>query len=226
MSKGFFITGTDTEIGKTFVSCLLLHALSVNAKRVVGMKPIVAGRENGQWLDAELLRAASNIQVPHELMNPYALDLPIAPHIAAELQGIDMDLMTINHAFQALSASADYVIVEGVGGFLVPINAHQDTSDMARMLDLPVILVVGMRLGCLNHALLTVRAIQNAGLSLYGWVANCIDPDMPRLEENIIALQHRIDRPLLGTIPFDAKPNMLMLSRLINFPDEMSTDPS
>jgi len=221
MASGFFITGTDTGIGKTFISCLLLQALSAKRKTVVGMKPIAAGRDSGIWSDVELLRAAGNVKVSREIMNPYALDLPIAPHIAAERQGVGIDIATIQTAFQTLTRVADYVIVEGVGGFLVPVNENQDTSDMARLLDLPVILVVGMRLGCLNHALLTVQAIKETGLPLTGWLANCIDPETLELEENIAALQHRIDSPLLGTIPFVSSPDMLELSRLINLPDSV-----
>ncbi len=221
VTSGFFITGTDTGIGKTFISCLLLHALSAKGKSVVGMKPIAAGQDNGKWSDVELLRTAGNTQVSYKLMNPYALDLPIAPHIAAERQEIKIDLAVIDHAFHALAKVADFVIVEGVGGFLVPVNENQDTSDMAQLFGLPVILVVGMRLGCLNHALLTVQAIKEAGLPLAGWVANCIDPEIQALEENIAALQHRIDSPLLGTIPFDNIPDMLVLSRLINFPNNI-----
>nr|WP_090333041.1 dethiobiotin synthase [Nitrosomonas sp. Nm51] len=216
MTAGFFVTGTDTGIGKTLVSSLMLHALSALGNKTVGMKPIAAGKENGKWPDVELLRTAGNVQVPHELINPYALDQAIAPHIAARQQGVEIDLPAILNAFHALKKAADYVVVEGAGGFLVPINTYQDTSDMAQSLGLPVILVVGMRLGCINHALLTVHAVQHAGLPLLGWVANCIDPKMQALEENIIALQHRIDRPLLGTVPFDSKPDLPALSRFID----------
>ncbi len=221
MASGFFITGTDTGIGKTFISCLLLHALSSRHINVVGMKPIAAGADGGMWSDVELLRAAGNVEVSREVMNPYALDLPIAPHIAAEQQGVGIDLITIQHAFQTLAQVADHVIVEGVGGFLVPVNETQDTADMAISLGLPVILVVGIRLGCLNHALLTVQAIKESGLPLAGWVANCIDPDIQVLEENIAALQHRIEGSLLGTIPYDNAPDMHALSRLIKLPDSV-----
>lgn len=213
MSAGFFITGTDTGIGKTLVSCLLLHVLAAKKKKAVGMKPIAAGSENGQWRDVEWLRAAGNIDVSRELINPYALDAPIAPHLAAAHQGIEIDLMNIAAAFQVLKNRADFVVVEGVGGFRVPVNLRQDTSDLARLLDLPVILVVGMRLGCINHALLTAQAIQQAGLSLGGWVANCIDPDCRALDENITTLRHRLNCPLIGIVPFSGAIDRRALSQ-------------
>lgn len=202
MGKGFFVTGTDTGIGKTTVSCALLHAFAAQGKKVAGMKPIVAGSENGQWLDVEQLLTASNVNVTRQQINPYAFDPPISPHLAAQQSGTEIDLSVIHHAYQQLSAKADLVIVEGAGGFLVPINDRQNGADLAKMLNLPVILVVGMRLGCLNHALLTAQAIQAAGLTLAGWVANCIDPQMEVVAENIATLEQRLDCPLLGTLPF------------------------
>ncbi len=205
MGKGFFVTGTDTGIGKTTVSCALLHAFAAQGKKVVGMKPIAAGSENGQWPDVEQLFAAGNVDVPRQKINPYAFDPPIAPHIAAQQVGMEIDLSVIHRAYQELSTTADIVIVEGVGGFLVPVNRHQTGADLAKTLNLPVILVVGMRLGCLNHALLTAQAIKAAGLSLAGWVANCIDPDILMLTENIATLEQRLDCPLLGVVPFDMK---------------------
>ncbi len=208
MSAGFFVTGTDTGIGKTYVSCLLLQTLATRHQSVVGMKPIAAGNEQGQWQDVELLRAAGNIAVLQDDLNPYALQAPIAPHIAAGQEGIAIEIAHIRHCYDRLAKSADVVVVEGVGGFLVPINAHETTADLARALNLPVILVVGMRLGCINHALLTVQAIQHAGLRLAGWVANGIDPGMLMPEENIAALQQRIDAPLLGKVPFAETPDM------------------
>ncbi|GJL75179.1 dethiobiotin synthase [Nitrosomonas sp.] len=216
MTGSFFVTGTDTGIGKTFVSCLLLHAFAVQNKTVAGMKPIAAGKDNGKWLDVELLRAASNVDVPYEWMNPYALNSPVAPHIAARQEAVEIDLAKIHTAFHQLKKSAECIIVEGVGGFLVPVNERQDTSDLAKLLGLPVVLVVGMRLGCINHALLTQRAIQQIGLPLAGWVANCIDPGTLVLDENIAALRKRLDCPLLGVVPYAAMPNMEVLSQSIN----------
>lgn len=203
MGQGYFVTGTDTGVGKTTISCALLRTFAAQGKKVVGMKPVVAGSENGRWHDVEQLIAASNINAVREHINPYAFDPPVSPHIAAQQAGIDIDLAVIQHAYQALSNQADVVIVEGAGGFLVPLNAQQTGADLARALNLPVILVVGMRLGCLNHALLSAQAIRAAGLPLAGWVANGIDPQMMALEENIATLERRLDGPLLGVVPFD-----------------------
>ena len=202
MPSGLFVTGTDTGVGKTYISCLLLHALAARNMAVVGMKPIAAGCENGQWRDVELLRFASNVDVPLDDLNPYALQTPIAPHIAARQEGVTLKIAYIGQCYDRLARNAELVIVEGAGGLLVPINTYETTIDLVRTLNLPVMLVVGMRLGCINHALLTAQAIKHAGLCLVGWVANCVDPGMLALEENIAALQHRIDAPLLGQIPF------------------------
>ena len=169
------------------------------------MKPIAAGSENGQWIDVERLLAASNVSVSRQLINPYAFDLPISPHIAAQQAGTEIDLAVIHQAYQELSAKADIIIAEGAGGFLVPINQWQNGANLAQILNLPVILVVGMRLGCLNHALLTAQAIQAVGLVLAGWVANCIDPQMLALVENIQTLEQRLNSPLIGILPFAPK---------------------
>lgn len=203
MATGFFVTGTDTGIGKTTVSCALLHAFAVQGKTVVGMKPIAAGSENGQWIDVEHLLAASNVNVTRQQINPYAFDPPISPHIAAQQAGMEIDLSVMHRAYLELSKQAEIIIVEGAGGFWVPINQHQTGADLAKILDLPVILVVGMRLGCLSHALLTGQAIRAAGLTLAGWVANCIDPQMLALAQNIATLEQWMDCQLLGVVPFE-----------------------
>ena len=203
MGQGYFITGTDTGVGKTTVSCALLHTFAAQGHKAVGMKPVAAGSENGQWPDVELLHAASNVNVTRRQINPYAFDLPIAPHIAAQQAGMEIDLTVIHRAYQELSVTADIVIIEGAGGFLVPLNPRQTSVDLAQTLNLPVILVVGMRLGCLNHALLTAQAIKTAGLPLAGWVANGIDPQMQALQENIATLEQRLEGPLLGIVPFN-----------------------
>lgn len=216
MARGYFVTGTDTGVGKTTVSCALLRAFAAQEKRVIGMKPVVAGSENGTWPDVEQLIAASNINAAREYVNPYAFDPPISPHIAAQQAGIEIDLAVIQHACQTLSNQADIVIVEGVGGFLVPVNQTQNGADLARALNLPVILVVGMRLGCLNHALLTAQAIRIAGLPLAGWVANCVDPQMRVLEENIATLEQRLEGPLLGVVPFDLERDKQESAGLLN----------
>lgn len=198
----YFVTGTDTDVGKTLVSSALLHGFAAQGKRVIGMKPVAAGcNADGQNEDVLRLLAAGNVAAGHRQVNPYSFVPAVAPHIAARLAGIRIDLGGILESYSALDRQADMVIVEGAGGFLVPLNDVQDGGDLARQLRLPVILVVGMRLGCLNHALLTAEAITARGLPLAGWVANVIDADMPMLEQNIAALQRRISAPLLGTVP-------------------------
>jgi dethiobiotin synthetase len=199
----YFVTGTDTGIGKTLVCCALLHGFAARGKRVVGMKPVAAGcNADNQNEDALQLRAASNVAASYEFTNPYCFPLAIAPHLAAQEAGIEIQLPRILEAYQKLAAQADVVIVEGVGGLRVPLNAQQDSADLIRKLGLPIVLVVGIRLGCLNHALLTVEAINARGLMLAGWVANVIEVDMPQCEENIAALQQRIPAPLLGIVPY------------------------
>ena len=204
----YFVTGTDTHVGKTLISCALLHGFAAQGKRVVGMKPVAAGcNADGQNEDVMQLRAASNMEVGHELTNPYGFLPAIAPHLAAQQAGINIELPHILEAYQKLAAQADVVIVEGVGGLCVPLNTQLDSADMLKALGLPVILVVGIRLGCLNHTLLTVEALNARGLSLAGWVANIIEVDMPQWEENIATLQQRMAAPLLGIVPYLPHPD-------------------
>jgi len=216
MTEGYFITGTDTGIGKTLVSCALLHAFAANGRKVIGMKPVAAGCENGHWMDVDLLVAASTVSAPCKLVNPYALIPPLAPHIAAKQANIEIDPTVIQKAFFELKKTAEMVIIEGVGGFLVPLSGQYDGADLARILNLPVILVVGLRLGCLNHALLTAQAVKANGLRLGGWVANGIDPQMLAQKENIQALKQRLDCPLLGIIPFVKDMNLKNISKLLD----------
>jgi len=199
----YFITGTDTGVGKTLVSCALLHAFAAQEKRVVGFKPVAAGcDDNDRNDDAERLRAASNVLATYGQINPYCFVPPIAPHLAARHSGVRIELSRILTSFNELLTQADEVIVEGAGGFLVPLNEKQDSTDLARELALPIIVVVGMRLGCINHALLTMRVIDNCGLICAGWIANVLDEKMPALQENIEALKQRIAAPLLGVVPY------------------------
>lgn len=204
-----FVAGTDTNVGKTLIACALLRRFAVRGLQTIGMKPVAAGCENiGGVLrceDVSSLIAASNVAAPYDLVNPYALAQPIAPHIAAQQAGVEIDLGKIASAYRQLAQLADVVVVEGVGGFMVPLNADQTTADLAEMLDIPVILVVGLRLGCLSQALLTAEAIEKRGLRLAGWVANQIEPGMPFLTDNISALKHRITAPLLGTVPYSSR---------------------
>lgn len=214
----WFITGTDTDVGKTFVACALLHALRQRGLQAQGMKPVAAGCDAaGRNEDVEQLIAASASQAPRELVNPYAFGAAIAPHIAAADANVVIDLPGIVDACQRLRASSQALVVEGAGGFCVPLGPDCDSADLARALGLPVILVVGMRLGCLNHALLTQQAIAASGLPLAGWIANCIDPAMPRQEENLRALQQRIHAPLLAVIPYGTTPEAA--ARKLQLPD-------
>ena len=173
------------------------------------MKPVAAGCEMADGVlvneDVTAFTAASNVAAPVELMNPYRFQPAFAPHIAAELAGESISLQRIRDAYVALATSADRVVVEGAGGFLVPLNDREDFGDLARLLELPVLLVVGMRLGCLNHALLTAEAVQRRGLRLAGWVANQLDATMPAVEQNVQTLCKRLDAPLLGIFPFEFK---------------------
>ena len=216
MTDSYFITGTDTGVGKTLVSCALLHAFAARGRKVIGMKPVAAGRENDKWTDVDLLMAASTVSASSKLVNPYALIPPLAPHIAAMQANIEIDLAVIQRSYAALQQNAELVIVEGTGGFLVPLNDKNDGADLARILNLPVILVVGLRLGCLNHALLTAQAVRANKLSLAGWVANAIDLPMLAQKENIKALEERLNCPLLGVIPFAKDMDLKNIAKLLD----------
>lgn len=213
----YFVTGTDTGVGKTLTSCALLHAFATQGKRVAGMKPVAAGcDEDGLNEDVKKLRAATNIMATLGQINPYSFIHPVAPHIAAHNAGVRINFDRILESYNELASQSELVIVEGAGGFQVPLNDTQDSADLAVALGLPIIVVVGMRLGCLNHALLTVRAINDCGLKCAGWVANVLDAGMTALDENILALQQRIDAPLLGKIPHQATPDAREMSKLLN----------
>ena len=200
-----FITGTDTGVGKTLVSAALLHALARHHPRVVGMKPVAAGTELIDGVPANddvlALRAASSCRVPPELDNPVLLPDPVSPHIAAARAGVRIDIAHLVACHRALAKLADAVVVEGAGGFQVPLSATETGADLAQALGLPVVLVVGLRLGCLTHALLTVESIRARGLTLAGWVANHVDPAMLAQQDNIDFLQQRLQAPLLASIP-------------------------
>ncbi len=198
-SHGFFITGTDTGVGKTRVAVALIHALREQGLRVAAMKPVAAGHAPGELNDdvAALLQAA-NVAADLRDVNPYAFAEPVAPHIAAQKAGVRIELDVIAAAYSRLAAAADVVVVEGAGGWRVPLNEHDDMADLARRLGLPIVLVVGLRLGCLNHALLTVESIAHRQLPWAGWVGNHIDPAMACGAENVAALHARLPAPCLG----------------------------
>lgn len=213
----YFVTGTDTGVGKTLVSCALLHAFAVRGKRMAGFKPVAAGcGEDEHNDDANALRAASSIPLTYGQVNPYCFRHAIAPHIAARHSGVRIELSRILASYRELAGQADEVIVEGAGGFCVPLNDKQDSADLAQALDLPVIVVVGMRLGCINHALLTLRAIADCRLECAGWVANVLDEEMPALQENVEALRERIAAPLLGVVPHQATPDAAVVARQLD----------
>lgn len=196
MTQAFFITGTDTDVGKTYVACKLIQDYVAQGYKVIGMKPVAAGCElvDGAWVNDDVLKleAASNVDAPRELINPYSFKEPIAPHIAAEKSGVAIEISVIKNAFDALKKLADIVIVEGAGGFLVPLNNKESMADLAAALNIPIILVVGMKLGCINHSLLTIEAIKARNLKLHGWIANKIAPDMAFCEENIATITQKL----------------------------------
>ena len=209
-AQGVFVTGTDTGIGKTHVSVRLLRAHRALGRRAIGMKPIASGcRETSEGLrneDADALIAASVPKPAYAQCNPYALPLAIAPHIAAHEAGIEIAMEPIAYAYRQLAAMADRIVVEGVGGWAVPLSSTLMQADLVRALELPVVLVVGLRLGCINHALMSVRAISGDGCSLVGWIANRIDPAMASVDANIDALCEQIAAPLLGVIAHEPEP--------------------
>lgn len=201
----YFVTGTDTGIGKTLISSALLQVLSQNNIRAAGMKPVAAGAQlrDGAWCneDADLLAAASSVKLAPDLATPYLLREPVAPHIAAAQEGVKIDPEHIHACYDRIAGMTQAVIVEGVGGFRVPLTDRFDTADLAQQLGLPVIMVVGLRLGCLNHALLTAEAIAARGLKLVGWVGNVVDLGMQYGMANMQALSERLPAPLLGCVP-------------------------
>lgn len=207
MRKTLFVAGTDTEVGKTHTCEILLRAAAKVGKKSLGLKPIAAGAEEGaagRWVneDAQRLMAASSVQLPYEQVNPVCLPEPLSPHIAASRANKNIDVNTLVQKLKAgLDADADFTLIEGAGGWRVPINDQQSMADLAIALKVPVILVVGMRLGCINHAQLSVEAILADGLPLLGWIANRVDENMLAYEENLDTLKRMLPSPLLGEIP-------------------------
>jgi len=202
VKAGFFVAGTDTGVGKTLVAAALLRRFGALGLRAAGMKPIAAGCEQGRNEDVEALLAAGMRGLDRDLVCPYLFEPPVAPHIAAREAGAKIELAVIEAAFHQLKSQADVLVVEGVGGFRVPLGEHEDAGAIPKRLGLPVILVVGLRLGCLNHALLTQEAIEAEGVGFAGWIANRIDPAMARTEENVEALKRRLRAPLLADVAF------------------------
>jgi len=205
MTKGFFITGTDTEVGKTWCTVGIMENLQQQGYSVVGMKPVASGcTETTDGLrneDALMIQQQSSIPLDYKNINPYSFAPAIAPHIAAQQVNQPIELNTITDAFSRLKQQSDMVVVEGVGGWLVPLNDNETIVDLAQALELPVILIVGLRLGCINHALLTAESIRQSGCNLVGWIANTLDEKMAEKEQTIDSIEKRIDAPLLGVVP-------------------------
>lgn len=219
-SRGVFVTGTDTGVGKTLISAALMGQYHRRGRTVAGMKPVASGcRVTPEGLrndDALLLQGLTTAKIAYESVNPYAFEPPIAPHLAALESGVTISLDTITDHWKNLGDRFDVTVVEGVGGWRVPLNSEADVSDLAVALGLPVILVVGVRLGCINHALLTLESMARRRIQLAGWVACTIERDMPRRDENVATLRELIDRPPLAYIPYLEHPDPASISRYLN----------
>ena len=217
-----FVTGTDTRARKTLASCTVLHALRARGLRAVGMKPVASGCEatDDGWRNADALALwrASEPKPAYADLNPFALPEPLAPELAARLAGVDVSLAPILAAYARLEAQADAVVVEGVGGWAAPLSATLDQRDLVRALGLPVVLVVGLRLGCLNHARLSADAILADGCTLVGWIASAVDPDMACRDENLALLDMRLPAPRLGYLPYARDPEPQSLAGAMVLP--------
>ena len=222
LMRGLYVTGTDTGIGKTLVSTALLHAWRARGLRAAGMKPVASGCEATQDgyrnADALALQAASDPRPPYAQVNPYALPLPLAPELAAREAGIDIELETLRAAYARLQSGVDIVVVEGVGGWAAPLSATLDQADLVRALDVPVLLVVGMRLGCISHARLSAAAIAADGAHLVGWIANQIDPRMDRCDDVFASVQERLPVRCWGRVPFDPAADASTIAALLQLP--------
>jgi dethiobiotin synthetase len=220
MKQAYFLTGTDTEIGKTFVTCALLHRARLSGLAAAGLKPVAAGTDAaGRNEDVEAIRAASSVELPREIVNPWCFAAAIAPHLAAAEAGRVITFAPVTAACRQAREAADLVVVEGVGGFRVPLGPEGDSADLAVALGLPVLLVVGMRLGCINHALLTAEALAARGLVLAGWIATQIDPAMARLAANLQTLRDTLPAPLLGVVPHTPSGDSRAVAAVLNLPN-------
>lgn len=204
MKKGYFITGTDTDVGKTWATIALMRHFKNQGYSVIGMKPIAAGCEWQEGVlkneDALLMQENASLEIEYKKINPYAFEMPVSPHLASSENPIS--LKVIKNTFDELKDNADVIFVEGAGGWLAPLSCDYDIADLAKKLQLPVIFVVAIRLGCINHARLTFQAIQADDVECAGWIAMCVDPDMPMLTENISMIKDKVSAPLLGVLPY------------------------
>jgi len=220
MTRSLFVTGTDTGVGKTLVTAALLRRLREAGVAVAGMKPVAAGAIDGPEgranADALLLQAESSLRHPYAAVNPWLFEPAIAPHIAAADAGVCIGIDRVVAAHQRLCEGAEIVLAEGAGGFLVPLDARRSFADLPGLLGMEVLLVVGLRLGCLNHALLTAEAIAARGLAFSGWIGNSIDPEFARRDENIATLAARLPAPCLGIVPWMANPATAMAAAALS----------
>ena len=214
MSKSFFITGTDTDAGKTWATIALMHYFKNKGLSVVGMKPVAAGCVWQDGLlknaDALLMQENATLALDYKEINPYAFEMPVSPHIAAKDNPVQLDV--IENAFRGLKDKADVVVVEGAGGWLAPLNHECDIADLAKVLQISVIMVVAIKLGCINHARLTFNAMQATGVQCAGWLAMCVDPEMQKQDENIEMIKNKISAPLLGTLPYTKEMDFELLA--------------
>ncbi len=219
MKKGYFITGTDTDVGKTFVTVALMRYFKQQGNTVLGMKPVasgcVAGESGLRNADALLLQEHASKQIDYDVINPYAFVSPVSPHIAASESNQEVEMSVINENFQVLKEQAEIVLVEGVGGWLTPLSQSVDVADLAISFQLPVILVVAIRLGCINHARLSYAAIKASGMTCAGWIANCTEEGMLKQQENIETIAQKIQSPLLGVMPYSKGDAIFELSENI-----------
>jgi dethiobiotin synthetase len=221
-TRTLYVTGTDTGVGKTVASVALLHRLRSAGLRAIGMKPVASGcdRTPDGWRndDALRLQAASDAQPAYDDVNPYALELPTAPQLAARAMAVHVDLLRLGDAYLRLAVQADVVVIEGVGGWAAPLDDGLDQVDLVRMLDLPVVLVVGLRLGCLSHARLTARAIQSDGVSLIGWIGSRVDPTFNECDDYVELLRDALPVPCLGVLPYAPNANPAQMSKYLAMP--------
>ena len=225
MNKAFFITGTDTHIGKTEITCGLIQFFKKKGYITLGMKPVAAGTEviDGKKINSDVHKFLSinTIKKPIETINPYIFDQAIAPHIASSISNQKVLFSKIHENYLLLKNECEYLFIEGAGGYKVPLGNDKSIDDLISYLSIPIILVVGIRLGCINHTMLTVDSIKNNHHNLYGWVANCIDPNMIEVDENIKCLVEQIDAPFMGKVPFQKEVNPNKTSSYLLWPDEL-----
>jgi len=225
MNNSFFITGTDTHIGKTEITCALIRLFMKKGYIAMGMKPVAAGTKliDNQLINSDVYKFLSinSVSQPVEIINPYSFDQAIAPHIASNLTSNEILFSKIKESFLLLQKECDYLFVEGAGGYKVPLTKNKSIPDLINYLNIPIILVVGIRLGCINHTLLTVEAIKNNNHILSGWVANCIDSNMSEVDENIKYLVDNIEAPFMGKIPFQEEINSIKIADYLLWPGNL-----